>query len=370
MISKVEEMSNTKNDIRGCIDIGSSYFRLLVARGSFSCVAERAVAAKPATGNFPEYPDLMTQRTPEIFPLHESRLYVGWGADLEETGVIGPEMIEEAEKALARLVGEAARAGCAEPVIVATNTLRRAANRKYIASRFEKIAGRPVSVLTHRGEAEFAIAGAASLLEKNKDIILFDPGGTSTEAAWTDAGKISGFSRFLTGTHSVDRLIRRHHRGGYRQNWLKCVVRKTVRDLMPFIGSALGDSGGVIKGVSLLSERVESSTILFTGGTAVSQAVFFRYMNRTPVSFSELTGMTRDDLRLISMRLMGILGRGSVKSLPLEMERIKLMIPGLILIEAITGSLGIERYFVVTRDLRWGVILSGGIMPGGYRTDE
>ncbi len=119
-----------------------------------------------------------------------------------------------------------------------------------------------------------------------------------------------------------------------------------------------------------MPEGLESSTILFTGGTAISLAVILGYMKRRSPEFTELAEVTRGDLGFMSRRLAGLFSRGLQGRLPLAAERIGLIIPGLILVQAVMSHLGINSYRAATRDLRWGVILSGGRMPGGYCVNE
>ena len=47
--------------------------------------------------------------------------------------------------------------------------------------------------------------------------------------------------------------------------------------------------------------------------------------------------------------------------LPLESSRVPLFLPGLTLLESIVGILGVNRFYITPRDLRWGVILSKGM---------
>ena len=93
-------------------------------------------------------------------------------------------------------------------------------------------------------------------------------------------------------------------------------------------------------------------------------------MKRRSPAFTELAEVAKCDLSLASRRLAGLFSRGRQKNLPLAAERVELIIPGLILVQALMDHLGIDSYRAVTRDLRWGVILSGGRMPGGYRVNE
>ena len=89
-------------------------------------------------------------------------------------------------------------------------------------------------------------------------------------------------------------------------------------------------------------------------------------MRRLEPGFTELSMVTRFDLSLAARRLAAGQGRETGMRLPLAEERKRLILPGLILVEAIMKMIGADSFRAVARDLRWGVILSGGIIPEGY----
>lgn len=363
-------MSNTKNEIRGCIDIGSSYFRLLVVRGLFPSEDISSAASRSGSGVLRGSSPVVLGGGTEVFSQHESRRYLGWGDDLQKYGSIPGRRIDDAAAALKGLKDEAGSLGCRSLYIVATNTLRAAKNRKEIIEKFRESVKLPVSILTYMGEAALGLSGAAMLLESSGDILFADPGGTSTEVAWSRGGLIDGYLRYPHGTHSVRSMILRNLRGPSFPDQIRKLPGTTARGLKYRLGSYREGSDSTSVDHSFLPEGLESPTILFTGGTAISLAVVLGYMKRRSPGFTELAEVTKGDLGLISRRLAGLFSRGRQKSLPLAAERIELIVPGLILVQALMNCLGINSYRAVTRDLRWGVILSGGRMPGGYCVNE
>ena len=384
MIREDFRMSSTNNEIRACIDMGSSYFRLLTVEGVFSGGAT------------------------EILSSHEDRRYLGWGEDLLSLDFIPDIRVNDAADALEELVNEASRLGCNTPVLIGTNVIRAAGNAGEIVSRFEERVNLPVSVLSHWGEAALGLAGAASLVEhgsgkdsdsgfkhdpgNDRGIVLVDPGGTSTEVAWGRTGKpgraagIEGFTKFLWGTHRVKALAERYRGVAGSGAMMNRQVRRLQRELESRLGyvderGSFSEPGSIPgpnkemakdcgRHVSYLPEWTETSTILFTGGTAVSLAGILGYMARRSPAFVELSEVAIQDLGLAGRRLARLYARGMQYRLPLAKERIDLLIPGLVLVRAIMRCLKINSFQAVTRDLRWGVVLSDGIVPGGYCIDE
>ncbi len=367
MIRKVGAMSSTKEEIRGCIDLGSSYFRLLVVRGRFP----EECGPPDFSGSGKAGKRLETQRPGiDLHSHYRSRRYIGWGDDLLEDGKIPSCRIDEAADALAGLVTEAAGLGCENLHIVATNTVRNAENRPEILERFRDSTGRDVSVLTSRGEAAYGLAGAATLLDEPGSILFADPGGTSTEIAWSGPEGIGGYSAYPYGSHTIRSMLAGNAPGGIIPRNLPRLVSAASEELRKRFDSCREEVVRTGQDHSFLPDAVESPTILFTGGTAITLAVFLGYMRRRVPWFTELAEVSICDLDLISRRLAGLFCRGMERNLPLAAERVGLLIPGLILIRGLAGHLGAGSYLAVTRDLRWGVILSGDRIPGGYRVDE
>ena len=119
--------------------MGSSYFRLLVAE-----VGDRRPV--PAGGGGCEPPVTVDRGGGGALRLlADEKVYVGWGDALTRDGIIPPGDIGKAEAALSELVGKASAAGCSDPVIVGTGTLRRALNGEDARARLEEAASLPIT---------------------------------------------------------------------------------------------------------------------------------------------------------------------------------------------------------------------------------
>jgi exopolyphosphatase/guanosine-5'-triphosphate,3'-diphosphate pyrophosphatase len=331
MIREREQPAHTKREIRGCIDLGSSNFRLLVVDCSFPTAGLDRSVIEPASFN-------------------ETKRYVGWGDDLVRTGAISPDKAARAERALGELLAAARAWGCARPVIVATNTPRESRNGSAVVSALEGAFGVPIRVLSQREEAELGYAGASYFRPRGERITLIDAGGTSTEVSWGSGTSMEGFAGIAVGTHRLSRFLTgaRGARGA---------SARLAADLEE-AGLRAPDRG---ERVYPLPAFMRDSTMLMTGGTAVSLAVYLTYMDGGPSAFHEMQLITRADVALAGRRFEGVRRAGRERALPLEPERIKLFPAGLVLIEALLESARIEAFRVTARDLRWGVVLTGGI---------
>lgn len=330
MIRKSAESSHIKNEIRGCVDLGSSKFRLLVVEGSFPGTALGAPAA------------------PDDFSFREDKRYVGWGEDFAKTGAVSRESFARAARTLRGLVERAGELGCPSPAIVATNTLRAARNAREMKAGLEEACRLPVRVLAQREEAEMAYAGAAYFQPPDSSILLVDLGGGSTEISWGRGRVMEGWRGMPWGTHRVRALL---ERAGYH--------RTAAR-----LAGGLSDSGQELPGsagsVYPLPVLAQHHTILVTGGTAVSVAVCLRSMRGASPVFEEMERVTLRDVGLVRARVAGLCRAGRERTVPLDADRIRLFPSGLLLIEALLGSARVEAFQVTARDVRWGVVLTGG----------
>lgn len=338
-------MSSTKNDIRGCIDIGSSYIRLLVAGGDFN----------DAPGS--------------VSAIGEERRYIGWGRELEETGSVSAEAVGRAVAIMEELVEISGRFGCSRPYIVGCNILRSAGNSAEILTLLSAAAGISVNVLTAEGEGAMSLAGASSLYPPEERIILADPGGTSTEVVAGIGGKVESFTSVRAGTHTVLRIMERSGRGrGMR--WSPGMVERFLSPRIRTLFRGLPESLLHWGEVSHLPAGAESPTIVFTGGSAVSLAVVSGFMAGERERLREKTGINSQDLELMVRRLCALFAAGRERTLPLADERLRLLIAGLALLKVLADRLGAHDFDVVSRDLRWGIVFTGGRLPEGYFVDE
>jgi exopolyphosphatase/guanosine-5'-triphosphate,3'-diphosphate pyrophosphatase len=331
MIRDAERRSYRKSEIRGCVDLGSSNFRLLVVEGVFpASVREEAGAL-------------------EIRSAREAKRYVGWGDDLAGSGSVTSEKERLAAGAIRELLAAANGWGCPRPALVATNTLRESRNADAVRGRIERATGTAIRVLSEREEAELGYVGSSFFRPRAERVILVDAGGTSTEVSWGTGTTMAGCACLPLGTHRVRRLLAR----GTGARVVSALLSRSIVPRVPRLGAPAS-------GVYPLPGAARDSTMLLTGGTAVSLAVLHRRVGGSPDGFEEMHAIPREDLELLERRVEGLCRAGRARTLPFDPERVALFPAGLVLIDAVVRSLGIDRFVVTARDGRWGSVLTGG----------
>jgi len=317
-----------KKETRGAIDLGSSYFRLLVVEGVF-----REGSVLDACSR-------------------EERIYIGWGKDLSRRGAVTDQSAGRAAAALRNLVVTARSLGCESPSVVATNMLRRSSNGAATASRLEKASGLSVRILSGEEESRLGFSGACTLARRGEPAVLADTGGTSTEIAWGSAPVMDGFLSVEIGTHLVAEGTGGAGGGGMSQRMAASRVEERLKRAVTELRAP--------RSVSSLPRSGEGHNIIFTGGTAVSLAIISDLLEGSGRLRRERTPMTADRARLLMRRTRGLLRSGRGRTLPLEPQRVALFPAGTALLEGLLRVLRADRFDIVTRDLRWGVLLERG----------
>ena len=324
-----------KKDSRCCIDLGSSYFRMLSVDVE-SC-----------------------GEGVDVSNILQDRIYVGWGEEVMATGSISRPTAVRAADILKRLSESLLSRSDLRLTVVSTNALRQADNRSEVRSLLEERTGMDVKVLSGKGEAFLGFAGAALDLHPGEPAILADAGGTSTELSWGAAPTADSFMSIPVGTHTVQDAA--DYSGRHASSRIAHML----------------EEAGIQSGDSLLPGREESPTIMFTGGTAVSLALVWKQMRSerydgpglVEMSF-EPVEMSFEELNLIGRRLTALFHSGRERTIPLSPERIRLLLPGLAIVQGTARALRTEKFKITARGLRWGVVLGNGTIERGYLADE
>jgi len=161
-----------------CIDIGSNTTRLLVA-----------------------------DRRPEgLERIHEQRMFTHIGRDVRRAGALSEIKIRQEAEVVAAQVQRALELGATQVKGVATAAIRRAANRAALVSAVREACGLEVTVLSPEHEARLAFVGAAASLGRQPrgELGVVDVGGGSSELVVGSApDQVSWFASFGLGSSDL-----------------------------------------------------------------------------------------------------------------------------------------------------------------------
>jgi exopolyphosphatase / guanosine-5'-triphosphate,3'-diphosphate pyrophosphatase len=163
---------------RACIDIGSNTTRLLVA----DCEGRGLVE------------------------VHQERAFTRIGAALLHDGSIEPGKLDEVARVVAQQLASAQELGAIHVRCVATASIRRATNGPELVQRIRGSCGLEVEVLSGEAEARLAFLGAARTLGQDPGgpLGVVDVGGGSSElVVGTPADGITWWASFPLGSSDI-----------------------------------------------------------------------------------------------------------------------------------------------------------------------
>jgi exopolyphosphatase/guanosine-5'-triphosphate,3'-diphosphate pyrophosphatase len=291
--------------ICACIDIGSNTTRLLVA--------------EPAGGRVRE--------------LLRQRAFTRIGKGLQRDDTIPAKKIDEVVDVVATQVRVARELGSETIRAVATAAIREASNQEALITAIARRAGVDVAVLTDEEEARLAFVGATTALDHppDGDIAVIDVGGASSEIAiGTIAGGVRASSSFRIGS------------GMLADAYLKSGP-PTVRELQRLRAHV----GGTFEGFVLPTPELAVAV----GGSASG----LRRLVGTVLDHESL----ERGLRILATTVSEAVAR----STELEVERVRLLPAGLLVLEEIADRLG-RQLNIGRGGLREGVIVDMLIAAG------
>jgi exopolyphosphatase / guanosine-5'-triphosphate,3'-diphosphate pyrophosphatase len=225
----------------GIVDVGANTVRLLVAARD----GERLVAVR------------------------EERVQLGLGEQIERTGRLSEDKLEEAAATAATRVRRARKLRCAAVEVLVTSPGRQAENGRELVSRLHDSTGAPTRVLSAQEEGELAWRGAVSTARSvPSSVAVCDVGGGSAQIA------VGTLSEGTAWVRSVDigslRLTRRALREDPPNNAdlerAKDVIAEALRDVTPPLPLAALAVGGTARAL----RRVAGEQL---GGDAIAAAV-------------------------------------------------------------------------------------------------
>ena len=181
-------------------------------------------------------------------PVLRRREFVQLGQDVTSAGIIGPERLELASRALRGQVEDARRAGAMEIAIGATQALRSAGNGPEVADRLAAAAGGgPVRILPTQVEAQLAFDGATMTISPGRATVVMDIGGASAQIAWGPAGGACLHSWLPLGSGSVAMLANSDPPSEDEWKAMEKRVGQLIPDLIPLPPNmvALGTGGTI-----------------------------------------------------------------------------------------------------------------------------
>ncbi len=264
--------------------------------------------------------------------------------------------MERAIEALDSCHRKLAERGVRRSRLIATEACRAAENGEEFIARVQRETGLALEIVNRETEARLAVAGCASLVDRDADgVLLFDIGGGSSEIVWLDLRNRGGargyaLTRFIRAWVSlpvgVVNLAERH--GGMDVSHE--VFEAMIDDVSSHLdGSALGAG---------LSEAMASSNMhmLGTSGTVTTLAGVHFGLRRYDRRRVDGAWLADEDVSAMVAKLRDMSYRERVENPCIGADRADLVLAGCAILEAIRRRWTCARLRVADRGLREGIL--------------
>jgi exopolyphosphatase/guanosine-5'-triphosphate,3'-diphosphate pyrophosphatase len=291
---------------RACIDIGSNTTRLLVA-------------------------DCGERRIEEI---HEERAFTHLALGREADDAIAPEKLAEVAALVAAQLETARRLGCGEVRAVATAAIRRAANGQALAAAVRQACGLEVEILTGEEEARLAFRGAARAFRhlSGGELGVVDGGGGSTELA---VGQVPDRVRWSVSLPFGSGDLARTY---LHSDPPSAAELAKARDQL----ASVFDNLDVPRPAEAAAVGKSAASLARVGGRVLGSAAFAR-------ALGEVVAAPRQEV---------------AARFELDVERVRLLPAGLLILEAVSERFGVPLVFV-GGGIREGVLMEAAGAPSG-----
>ncbi len=258
------------------------------------------------------------------------------GEGLDRLGIIPDYVMERNVSAIEKFCKTADKLQVSEIAAVGTMALRSAKNSSEFTKRVKKACGLDVKIITGDQEAYLSYLGAASALQTDGDILLFDNGGGSTEFIFGDIYHIK--EKFSINLGAVR------------------ITEKYFDSLLPspsHIKEALLE---IRRELLRLSNVSIPAFIAGIGGTVTSMAAIKQKLDTYEMDAVEGSILTKSDVKEQLELLFGKTP-DERKSIPgLSPERAYVILGGSLIIYSIMDVFDIKKITVSSRGLRHGLM--------------
>ncbi len=322
--------------VYGALDLGTNNCRLLVARPS--------------------------RRGFQVIDAFSRIIRLGEG--VSQTGCLSEAAMARTLEALKVCAEKMERRNVHRSRLIATEACRVAANGGDFVCRVQQETGLAIEVISRETEARLAVAGCASLLDRNCDwALVFDIGGGSTELIWLDLRRLNSGKRQQIGDRAkvqaaiaawtslpVGVVTLAEKFGGQIVDapLFEAMVEDVVEKLLPF------------EKANRLARHVARGGAHLMGTSGTVTTIAGVHLRLESYSRSKVDGcwLNRDEIRAVSGGLLELSYEGRASQPCIGPERADLVLAGCAILEAIMRLWPCRRLRVADRGLREGILTS------------
>ena len=326
--------------VYAALDLGTNNCRLLVAKPTSN---------SPTSNGF------------EVVDSFSRIIRLGEG--VSETGRLSSAAMDRAISALEVCAHKMVINGVTRARLIATEACRQAANSEDFIAKVKHSTGLTIEIIDQKTEADLAVAGCASLIDKNSDyVLIFDIGGGSSELIWLDVKQIRSEQQEALSTNPwgnnqaiiawdsfpVGVVTLAEKFGG------KAVTQQSYDRMVGYVKGLLEGFAEQIEGKLRLSQG--RTHYLGTSGTVTTLAgvhLKLDYYDRQKI---DGIWMNIDEVGSISQQLINLTHEERSDIPSIGPERADLVLGGCAILRAMLEIWPTEKLRVADRGLREGIL--------------
>lgn len=262
------------------------------------------------------------------------------GKDLGQSGIMSEESISNNIEALKHFKIVANNYGAEEIIVIATSAVRDARNKDIFLSRVNKEVGLDIKVLDGDEEALIGSLGVTYAMPENKNVLILDVGGGSTEIVLSKNNNIKYSTSVNAGAVRMTEA--------YINN--NPISQEDINKLHKALKDLFSESKDV-----LLAEAIDK--VIVIGGTATTIAAIYHQMEvyKANVVHNTILEKPYIDYLFEKLKSMKLVDRYSIKGL--EKERADIIPVGIYMVRYLMEMLNIQSVTVSENDNLEGAII-------------
>ncbi len=262
------------------------------------------------------------------------------GKDLGQSGIMSEESISNNIDALKHFKIVANNYGAEEIIVIATSAVRDARNKDIFLSRVNKEVGLDIKVLDGDEEALIGSLGVTYAMPENKNVLILDVGGGSTEIVLSKNNNIKYSTSVNAGAVRMTEA--------YINN--NPISQEDINKLHEALKDLFSESKDV-----LLAEAIDK--VIVIGGTATTIAAIYHQMEvyKANVVHNTILEKPYIDYLFEKLKSMKLVDRYSIKGL--EKERADIIPVGIYMVRYLMEMLNIQSVTVSENDNLEGAII-------------
>ncbi|MFW6034690.1 MAG: Ppx/GppA family phosphatase [Halothermotrichaceae bacterium] len=292
----------------GAVDIGTNSCRMLIAESKDDCV----------------------------YKIKQQLEITRLGEGVDQNRILAKEAIERSAAVVQKFYEVMTKSGVEKIAIVGTSALRDVNNTRLLEEKIKAITGTDLKIISGKKEARLNYLGAG--IDTEKEFVLIDIGGGSTEFVWQEEGNIVFRSLDVGAVRMTERHIK------------STILPIPVDELSQIAEDIAANINDNINNIGKLENAVG------VGGTITTIAAIESQLTKYDSDIIHNYQLSYDRIKQILNKLAQLTLAERKQVTGLQPGRADIIVAGIKILQVIMQELKIEQITVSDHDLLFGII--------------